>query len=75
MLTQLVDRKRDARHLEDACASVNTSWQSGRRHRRWCHWAARSQNTLPPGIYAVVFFGGDSLAYAVTVSGAGRIIF
>ena len=37
MLTLLVARKRDARHLEDACALDNTPWQLGCRHRKWCH--------------------------------------
>ena len=37
MLTLLVARKRDARHLEDAYALNNTPWQPGRRHRKWCH--------------------------------------
>ena len=36
-LTLLVARRRGARHLEDACALVNTPWQLGRQHREWCH--------------------------------------
>ena len=35
--TEDVARKQDARHLENACASVNTPWQLGRRHRKSCH--------------------------------------
>ena len=37
MLTLLVARRRDAQHLEDACALVNTPWHPGRPHRKWCH--------------------------------------
>ena len=33
MLTEPVARKRDAGHLEDACALLNTPWQLGRRHK------------------------------------------
>ena len=37
MLTLLVVRERGARHLEDACALVNTPWQLGRQYRKLCH--------------------------------------
>ena len=37
MPTQLDVRKRDARHLEDACASVHTTCRPGHRRRKLCH--------------------------------------
>ena len=38
-------RKRDARHLEDAVASITIPWQPGHRHRKSCRCVVLSQST------------------------------
>ena len=67
MPTQLLARKRDARHLEDACASVNTPWQPG----------SSTQNVVSlcsaePEYYSMVRFASEAIGLVSTVRELGH---
>ena len=65
--TQQVARKRDARHLEDACTSVNTPWQLGRQSQK-----VVSLSSAESEYYSMVRCASEAIGLAKTIRELGH---